>query len=187
MIRNFDDKVFVLDTKNTTYAFRVMDTGQLEHLYYGKKITIDSKEDVLSLIEQHAFAPGCTANYTNEDRSFTLDDMRLEVSSMGKSDLREPFIEMVHSDGSRTCDFLFMSAEALNEKSKIKTLPSSYFEDGSLEENEKGESVELRIDLVDEFYKQKLSIFYDVFYDKDVITRRAVLKNEGDSSIQLLR
>ena len=187
MIRNFDDKVFVLDTKNTTYAFRVMDTGQLEHLYYGKKITIDSKEDVLSLIEQHAFAPGCTANYINEDRSFTLDDMRLEMSSMGKSDLREPFIEMVHNDGSRTCDFLFSNAEVLNEKSKINTLPSSYFEEGSLEENEKGESVELRVNLIDEFYKQKLTIIYDVFFEKDVITRRAVLKNEGDSSIKLLR
>ena len=33
-----DGKVFVLNTKGTTYAFRVMETGQLEHMYYGKLI-----------------------------------------------------------------------------------------------------------------------------------------------------
>ena len=31
---------FLLNTANTSYAFRVMDTGHLEHLYYGKKIRV---------------------------------------------------------------------------------------------------------------------------------------------------
>ena len=33
---------FILNTKNTTYAFRVLKTGHLEHLYYGKKIAIEN-------------------------------------------------------------------------------------------------------------------------------------------------
>ena len=37
MIRQLDN-LFVLDTKNTTYAFHILETGHLEHLYYGKKI-----------------------------------------------------------------------------------------------------------------------------------------------------
>ena len=36
MIKHIDG-VFILDTKNTTYAFRITDIGYPEHLYYGKK------------------------------------------------------------------------------------------------------------------------------------------------------
>ena len=34
------DNSYVLHTDNTTYAFRVMETGQLEHLYYGRRISV---------------------------------------------------------------------------------------------------------------------------------------------------
>jgi alpha-galactosidase len=30
-------ELFHIQTKNTSYAFTVLPTGQLEHLYYGKK------------------------------------------------------------------------------------------------------------------------------------------------------
>ena len=33
------DGFYALHTLHTTYAFRVMETGQLEHLYYGRKIS----------------------------------------------------------------------------------------------------------------------------------------------------
>ena len=35
---------FELSTPNTTYAFRVTETGPLEHLYYGSKITLSNYE-----------------------------------------------------------------------------------------------------------------------------------------------
>ena len=34
------NEIFVLHTANTTYAFRKLSTGQLEHLYYGRKIHV---------------------------------------------------------------------------------------------------------------------------------------------------
>ena len=36
MIQTAND-IFVLHTAHTTYAFRKLPTGQLEHLYYGRK------------------------------------------------------------------------------------------------------------------------------------------------------
>ena len=48
------DGFYALHTLHTTYAFRVMETGQLEHLYYGRKISLG---DGSSLVEKHAFAP----------------------------------------------------------------------------------------------------------------------------------
>ena len=56
MIRQLEN-VFVLDTKNTTYCFQVLESGHLEHLYYGKKLRIYSASDVKSLAEKQAFPP----------------------------------------------------------------------------------------------------------------------------------
>ena len=42
----YKDKLFVLDTDKTTYAFRVMPAGHIEHLYYGRKIRLDSGKKV---------------------------------------------------------------------------------------------------------------------------------------------
>ena len=56
---------------------------------------------------------------SEEDESndnFSLEDMRLEMSSYGKGDIREPFIEVVHADGSYTSDFVFEKAERNSQK-----------------------------------------------------------------------
>lgn len=34
------DNYFQLDTEHTSYCFQVLDTGHLEHLYYGRKIRV---------------------------------------------------------------------------------------------------------------------------------------------------
>ena len=64
MIRRIQD-VFVLDTNNTTYAFRVTEIGYLEHLYYGRKIRIE-EDTCAGLIEKHEFAPGNNNTYDGE-------------------------------------------------------------------------------------------------------------------------
>nr|MCR4747730.1 alpha-galactosidase [Clostridiales bacterium] len=119
---------FILDTANTTYAFRVTKSGHLEHLYYGRKIGIDT-DDLDVLVEKCEFAPGNTINYTQDDLSFSLEDMCLEMSSLGKGDIREPFIEIIHADGGTTCDFLYKSHTVKKENPKLSGMPSSYSDD----------------------------------------------------------
>lgn len=109
MIRT-DGKNFILETEHTTYCFRVTETGHLEHLYYGQKIIFSEplrEEELAPLVEKHAFAPGNTNVYDEAHGAFSLEDMRLEMSSYGKGDIREPFVEFVHADGSMTSDFLY--------------------------------------------------------------------------------
>ena len=50
------------------------------------------------LREKHAFAPGNTNIYDQDHPQYSLEDMRLEMSSYGKGDIREPFVEVVHAD-----------------------------------------------------------------------------------------
>ncbi len=173
MIRE-EQNLFILDTRNTTYAFRVTQTGHLEHLYYGRKITLDA-DSAQALFEKHSFAPGNTNVYDNEHTDFSLEDIKLEMSSYGKGDIREPFVELVHADGSLTCDFLYEDHKIIDGKEALKTLPSSY--------DETGNAKQLTVVLSDKQYNIKLELYYYVYEDCDVISRSARLINESAKTV----
>ncbi len=169
---------FILETKQTVYCFRVLDTGHLEHLYYGRKITLPEEKYMEALTEKHAFPPGNT-NVTHGADCFSLEDICLEMSSYGKGDIREPFLEIIHADGSFTSDFLFEKAEITRGKEAYMTLPGSY--------DEKGEVEHLCLFLKDAQYDLALELHYYVYEDYDVITRSARLVNESIEPVRLTR
>lgn len=178
MIRRLGN-IFVLDTPNTTYAFGVIPSGQIEHLYYGESIPIDSDEEAAALIEKRAFPPGNVVCYNPEHSNFSLEDIRLEMSSYGKGDVREPFIEVTHSDGSYTSDFVFAGAEIRNGKTPFETLPGSYEENNLVDE--------LIITMKDENYDLTLELHYFAFLNQDIISRSAKLINTSEEPITLER
>ena len=65
-VKGDKNPLFILDTGHTTYAMKVLDTGHIEHLYYGRKIHMD---DADGLTEQHEFAPGTTSVYSPGSKS----------------------------------------------------------------------------------------------------------------------
>ena len=165
---------YVLETAGTTYAFRLTETSHLEHLYYGPRIHTDN-DTILALSEEHVFAPGNT-NPADMEKTFSLEDICLEMSSYGKGDVREPFLEIVHADGAWTSDFQFESASASRTGPKLTTLPCSY-----------GEAETLTIRLRDNEYDLALDLNYHVYTDCDVITRTAVLHNESEKGVRIER
>lgn len=178
MIRQLEN-VFVLDTLHTTYCFQVLESGHLEHLYYGKKLRIDQASDVASLAEKQPFPPGNANVYDKKFPKLSLESLRLEMSAYGKGDIREPFIELVHADGSYTSDFLYSKAEITQGKAALQTLPSAYEENGDVQE--------LTVCLRDAQYDLTLELHYSVFTDRDVIVRSAKLSNTSDQPVQLTR
>ena len=178
MIREYNQN-YVLETDNTTYCFRVLPTGHLEHLYYGRKITLTDDEDMKALVEKHTFMPGNTNAYNQENTTFSLEDIRLEMSSYGKGDIREPFIEVIHADGSYTSDFLFESALITKGKEAYNTLPASYDEEGAVDH--------LCVVLKDRQYALTLELHYYVYEGCDVIARSARLINDSEDEIKLTR
>ena len=168
------EPLFVLNTDHTTYAMKVLPSGHIEHLYYGRKIHID---DADGLSEHQEFPAGNTAVPSKEHGSFTLEDIRLEMSSYGKGDIREPFIELINGDGSSTSDFLYESFSQSKGRSpedeNEEDLPRSYGEDAEI----------LTVTLADKENGLKLDLVYTVYPSCDVITRYSVLRNESDADI----
>ncbi|MBR4760287.1 MAG: alpha-galactosidase [Lachnospiraceae bacterium] len=197
------ENTFVLSTNQTTYAFSALKTGHLEHLYYGRKIAAFLPENIRkvcwaesekekdnkgyqptgaeSLFEKHAFAPGCANRPTDEQVPFSLEDINLEMSSYGKGDFREPFVEMVHGDGSATCDFLFEKAEITDGKPEMESdLPGSV--GTSFYKPER-----LSIRLFDKQYGIALIMDYYVYEWCDVICRTSKLINESGETVWVKR
>lgn len=173
-----ENNFFVLNTKHTSYAFRVTPSGHLEHLHYGRRIHADFQSD--ALVEKHSYAPGNTVTYSQADPSFSLEDMNLEMSSVGKGDIREPFIELVHADGSVTSDFLFQFSAVSNDNPSLPGLPSSYSSGDSLPDH-------LVITLRDSQYNLELELHYFVYEDTDVITRYTRFINRSSETVRLDR
>ncbi len=163
--------VFVLDTDNTTYLFAVTPSRHLEHLYYGGKIRIDKAEDCAHIRERHEFELGNCISYDKKFPQVMLEDMCLEMSGAGHGDIREPFVSLVYPDGSRSVDFLYEKSTLSNQKEPLQTLPCAYTENGKTEHL----TVKLRDGAL------VMELHYTVYPACDVITRSAVLLNEGDT------
>ncbi|MBQ2570484.1 MAG: alpha-galactosidase, partial [Ruminococcus sp.] len=153
-----------------TYLFAVTPSRHLEHLYYGGKIPVDKAEDCAPFRERHEFELGNCISYDKKFPGVMLEDMCLEMSGAGHGDIREPFVSLVYPDGSRSVDFLYEKSTLSNQKEPLQTLPCAYTENGKTEHL----IVELRDGAL------VMELHYTVYPACDVITRSAVLLNEGD-------
>ena len=179
---------FFLQTTHSTYGMRVMETGHLEHLYYGERITVDTQDSAFCapLVIQRGFAPGNTCTYDREHPQISMEDVCLEVGTCGKGDIREPFLEVCFTDGSVTSDFTFVSFEVLtlkdrDERMQASGLPHSYSEE------ESSSAKCLHIILQDATNRLELQLFYTVYEDCDVIIRSACLLNRSDTFVTIER
>ena len=164
------EKQFHLQTNDCSYLFKVLPSGHLAHLYFGKKI--HHKDFFENFTENKEPAFGSSTSYSSENHGFSLNFEQLEYSSYGKGDYRDPSISIISDDGNRTFDFLYHSHQLYTEKSKLEGLPSSY---GNVE----GEVETLIVTMIDCVYHVRLLLSYSVFAEKNVYTRNVKIVNEG--------
>lgn len=171
------NNIFYLNTEETSYIFRVAETGHLEHLHYGK--CVEEGCDVTAFAVKNLNLNGCGIAYDKEHTGICMNDMCLEVSGRGTGDMRTPSVELVWEDGSSTVDFLYESYEILEGKPALETLPASY--------DETGTASTLKVVLKEKYRPVKLELYYGVFPESNVITRSCILVNEGDAPVKIKR
>lgn len=162
---SFENKHFILNTKDTSYVFELLDTGHLRHLYYGDiggvKYSCEGKDI------------GNSIAYDKSSNLY-LEDELLEVSGVGKGDIRESFIELINPDGSLTSDFLYVTHCINNDKPELKNSPSPH-----------GECEHLEIVLKDKIFNIYLHIHYYLYGENNIICRNAVLINKENDTVLL--
>ena len=169
------DNLFILNTENTSYIFRITEALLLEHIYYGKRVNPFPMSDAGK--EKHEFPRGSTISYSDDFNNLCLEDLCLEYSSYGKGDIREPFILCEYEDGSVTSDFIYFDYK-IGHDDICKTLPTSYG-------NDKLDG--LKIVLKEKNRDVYLELYYDVYPECDVITKRINVINKCDDDVRLNR
>ena len=166
--------LITLHTLHTSYQMWADGQGVVHHLYYGPSIG-GSDLRGLEFYSDCGFSPQPAG--MDRQRDYSLDTLCQEYTGSGVGDYRIGCLRLAGPDGSRAADLRFVSAEAVPGKYSLPGLPAACAEDGACET--------LRLKLKDKVNGLTVTLLYGVFAQADVITRAALLENEGSGSIRL--
>lgn len=169
IIYNENTKTFYLNNETCTYAFCIGKGGYLYHLYFGKYI---ANSDVRHLIDglRTEFAPSY-----NGEQYLSLDVLPQEYPIYGRGDFRETAVLIRTELGNRITDFRYQSHSIVSAKPQMDCMPSL----------RGGET--LIVTLYDSYNRLQLDLHYTVYEKQSAIVRRAVLTNEAESTVEVLK
>lgn len=170
----YDNGIFMLETKDTSYWFKITEWQHLEHIYYGKKIK-RQKSEALTL--KRTAMIGSTVSYSQSDLNYSLDTLCLEWSGIGAGDYRKSPISIVGKDGNFESDFIFKDFKIYNGVKKLEFLPYAKYKDK--------ECKTLEIKLAEKHSNIKLIMYYTVFYNSNIIIRKNKIINDEPQIITL--
>ena len=169
--------LFRLETKCSSYWFRVTKFGHLEHLYYGRRLPADQPVAALEL--KRVAQLGSSVLYDPSDETYCMDTMCWEWSGIGKGDYRETPAEIKMPDGTYATDFRYQSHRVTDGCTKPKSLPAAYGEAQNCQT--------LEVTLLDESNQVTLLLYYTVYPETNIISRRAVLTNNNEKPLCIRR
>ena len=172
----FKDNVFYLNTKDTSYWFRITKFNHLEHIHYGPKL---KEQDIEGIRHKHSAEIGSSVVYDESDVTYSMDALCLEYSGIGTGDYRHSPIEIKMPDTSFVSDFVYKNHRIFTGHMEMSTLPSAYGKDT--------ECKTLEITLEDKSNSVKMLMYYTVYEQSNVITRRVVLKNSNENPLVIRR
>ena len=177
MIINYNEnlKTFHLKTKNTSYILKILETGHISHLYWGRKLKADNLE---YFVRRRCFGSFCAD--TDNISGFQLELIPQECPTFGATDLRSPSLEFQYEDGTSATDLRYKSHRIYEGKQRLSGLPAVYVESEE-------EATSLEITLVDSLKNLEVILTYNVFEDFDAITRSLKIVNNSDEKINIER
>ena len=170
-----EEKIFKLDTRNTTYVIAVVDDEQfLGHVYYGKKLK-EVHLDGLLRIHENPFVP----SKNNRDRVSFLDSFPMEYPAHGLGDYRESCINIRTEKGNVGLALSYVSHKITEGKDGLEGLPASFGKAGDCET--------LEILCEDKVTGLQVILQYGIFDEADVITRSVKVVNTGKEDLYLTK
>lgn len=165
------DRTFTLQTNHTTYQMKIDSFGFLLHLYYGSRIA--GNMDYLLTYYDRGFS-GNPYDAGN-DRTYSLDVLPLEYSTMGIGDYRNSALIIRNHDESESCDLRYAGYNIRQGKYELPGLPAVYAGPQDAQT--------LEIMLEDRVSKAQVRLLYGVLEEADIITRSAQIINGGTDNI----
>ncbi|XEC93563.1 alpha-galactosidase [Paenibacillus tarimensis] len=169
-------RLFHLQSRDTSYVFQIVNDGYPAHLYWGKRVRGLQLARLLETPFSVSFSPSTDPG----DPSFSLDTLPHEYPGYGNSDFRMPAYQVQLPNGSTVTDLRYETHVIHSGKPALKDLPATY-----AEQDEEAQTLELT--LKDRLTGLNVVLTYTVFENYDAIARSARLINEGSEPLRLLR
>ncbi len=163
------DGWFALETRHTGYYLAVRE-GLVENLHYGARVRI---ENLLPIQQKSEIGCGGDTVYSEKTGALSLDHLALELSPLQKGDTRTPGLSIVMPGGGYTADFSYRCARKLTGSVPPAGMPGGYGGE---------ETLALTFATPENV---SATLYYTVYPDCDVITRRLAVQNNADAPITL--
>lgn len=166
---DLEEKIFKIDTKNTTYACKIVHDKFVAHLYYGKKT-----DCLQGFYREYPvdFAP----YVASIGADFSLDTIPTELSFFDSGDTKDTAIKIKNANGDCATLFYYKDYQIYKGRVEFENMPYSRFGEETLE-----------IIYEDELSGVELHSYYTVFENSDTITRYIKFINKGTQSVQILQ
>ncbi|MDE6908951.1 MAG: alpha-galactosidase [Lachnospiraceae bacterium] len=172
---NEKQRVFQLDTPNTTYMIGIVDEENfIGHIYYGRKLK-NADASYLMRTDEPPFVP----SKNNRERCSFYDCFPFEYPTAGLGDYREGCIGVRTAAGHAGAMLSYVSHEIVAGKPELEGLPATF---GTEED-----CTTLRLLCEDKYVGMQVELLYTVFRDTDAITRSVRVTNVGAEHFYLTK
>lgn len=170
-----NERVFKLDTPNTSYMIGIVDKESfLGHIYYGKRLR-DAEASYLLRTSEPPFVP----SVNNRERCSFYDCFPFEYPTGGVGDYRESCISIRTAGGHTGAMLSYVSHEIFDGKPELDGLPATF--------GNESECTTLKIVCEDALVGMGVELLYTAFNDTDVITRSVRVTNIGKEHFYLTK
>lgn len=160
MIQFIEEKrLFHLQTREFSYIIQILETGDLVHRYFGKKVKNFSSGNKITYLDR-SFSPSPISG----NRTYSMDTLQQEYSSNGLGDFRTAAIDLRNEFGL-ALDLKYKAHRIQKGKPRLEGLPSSFATED--------EVVSLEIDLYDQLTDITVTLQYCVFENANYLSRSA--------------
>lgn len=165
-----ENRVVHIKNDYVSYCLLLTEKGFPVHLYYGRPL---DGINPLTILRRYGLPL---------DGSFSLNGCILdrtphEYPSFGLGDMREGALAVRGSDGTRTCDLRFVSAEIVEGKPKLPGLPATFGDNAKT----------LKLHMRDALLELEVTLSYSVFDDCGAIVRSSRIHNAGSECLKIER
>ncbi|MCR4615376.1 MAG: alpha-galactosidase [Clostridiales bacterium] len=171
------EKIFKLDTSDTSYVIKIYDENYLLNLYYGKKIPDVNFKGFEKRLPSASFSP---SNPVIGEHGFSPDSAPIEYGCNGAGDFRISALSVRNANGDNVTDIRYVSHKIYAGKKPIPSLPSTYA-------NTDDEAQILEITTEDKVTGLQAVLVYTVFENCPVMTRSIRLTNPTDKPMHVER
>ncbi len=174
IVFNEEQKLFSLITQNTEYQIKINDIGMLIHTYYGKSVACNDMSYLIKEVDR-----GFSGNpyECRNRRGISADTLLQEYSTDGAGDYRISALCVTLPNGSITTDLRYKRHTIVRGRDVLISLPYVREEDDVVDS--------LKITLEDKVAGIEVVLCYQVFEEKDIISRYSIISNNSSGTIVL--